>query len=147
MEKDPSSFGTIATGPSEVRLDYRLKAGEESSQYVGMAADLNGSPTDANAIVLRLRASKPDRVLVQLRSAGGARQIASVFVAAEERRFVLPVSMFRPAERSQGRFDLREASSLLIVADLTNHVAGASGAPRSFRGFARPGPVTHRAER
>jgi len=129
IEKDTSSSGAIVTGPSHARLDYRLKAGEETSQYVAMVADVSSLPPDADAIVLRLRSSKPDRVLVQMRSAvhGGARQIASVFVSAEERRVVLAVRGFRPAERNQARFDLHEASSLLIVADLTNHLPGASG--------------------
>jgi hypothetical protein len=129
IEKDAGSSGAIVEGPDETRFEYRLKAGDEDSQYVALVADVAGVPPEANALMLRLRSSKPDRVLVQLRSAahGGARLIASVFVSPDIAEVVVPLSSFRVGERDQARFELQEASSLLIVADLTNHVAGASG--------------------
>ena len=129
IEKDSSSSGSIVETAGEIRLDYRLKAGGETSQYVAMVTDLPPDPPDADGLVLRLRSTKADRVLVQLRSAshGGARMVASAFVSPEGREIPLEVTMFRPVDPDGARFDLREASSLLIVADLTNHVPGASG--------------------
>jgi len=129
VEKDDSSSGTVVNGSGESRFEYRLKAGDETSQYAAMVADLRSPPAAANAIVLRLRSSKPDRVLIQLRSAsrGGARLVASAYVSPEPRDITLDMGMFRSAERPEVRFEVREASSLLIVADLTNHAPGASG--------------------
>jgi hypothetical protein len=129
IEKDAASSGSVTKRTAEATLEYRLKAGEETSQYVAMAADLTGVPPDANAVLLRLRSSNPDRVMVQLRSAsrGGARLIASAFVSPDVREIAIGLPMFRSAERDQARFDLRESSSLLIVADLTNHLPGAAG--------------------
>jgi hypothetical protein len=149
IEKDPASSGAVTKRTAEATLEYRLKAGEETSQYVAMAADLTGVPPDANAVLLRLRSSNPDRVMVQLRSAarGGARLIASAFVSPDVREITIGLPMFRSAERDRARFDLREASSLLIVADLTNHLPGAAGdievSGVSFARVRPAGPAGH----
>jgi hypothetical protein len=64
----------------------------------------------------------------QLRLGGGERWVRSFFVEGDSRRIMIPVSELVPADGPDAsRPDFRQATSLLLVIDLTNARPGASG--------------------
>jgi hypothetical protein len=128
IEKDPGSSAVLRTANGQVELEYALKKGSRTSQYVALAADLPAS-VKFRAVRLRISADRPNRVSVQLRRADGARWGRSLFVDATPFETDEPVARLRPMESGQegGTFDSASVKSVLLVVDLTNAGPGRSG--------------------
>jgi hypothetical protein len=128
VEKDPESTGVVAAERGAMRLDYTLKAGERTSQYVAAAADLRPPVPPYDRILFTAEAAAPMRVSVQLRFGGGERWVSSVFVEPDARRVIIPVEeLVRAGDRSTPRPDFRQVTSILFVVDLINALPGSSG--------------------
>lgn len=124
VEKDPASSATLAAGPPPV-LHYTLQSGERGSQYVAVAAPLSGKVF--GAIRVRLRADRPMRVSLQLRSADGRRWRKSIYVEVTARDLIVPITRLAAVEGRSEPVQSTEIESLLLVIDLVNAVPGASG--------------------
>lgn len=137
VESDPESSGSSQSAADDVRLTYRLKSGTRSSQFVALVSEFRGIDPGASAVLLRARASQPMRLSVQLRFNGDAdrRWGRSIYLDASDREVVLPLGDLRyrgPADRAAaaGAVPLppvTEATSLLLVVDLTNALPGSAG--------------------
>ena len=128
VEKDERSRGGIDVRDGEAVLNYELKAGDRTSQYVAAAASLDPPLPEFDRVLLTAAASRPMRVSAQLRFGGGDRWLRSFYVDGDPRRIVIPISELVPADAPTGpRPDFRGATSLLLVIDLTNAKPGASG--------------------
>jgi hypothetical protein len=124
VEKDPYSKAVLTAGPPTV-LQYTLRAGERSNQYVAVAAHLSGQVF--RAVRLQLRADRPVRISLQLRRPDGRRWRASIYLDDSSRDLVVTLDQLASVD---GRFEpaiATEMNSLLLVADLVNAVPGASG--------------------
>lgn len=128
-EASPGSTAAAAAQGAGVSLTFALAGGSPASQFAALVGDLAAVPDDAEAIVLRGRASRPMRVSVQLRFPGDgqARWIRSVYLDQSERELVIPLDRLRPADASGPRPPLSRSGSLLFVVDLTNAKPGAEG--------------------
>ena len=106
----------------------------------------HGSPTDANAIVLRLRASTPDRVSGPVAVRGrGARRIASV-VRVGRGAAVRATSSDVSSCRAQPTAGSTPRGIVAADRRRPDEPRGRGfRRPRGFRGRARPGPLTQRA--
>jgi hypothetical protein len=128
VEKDSGSRGTIDVRDGEALLEFELKPGDRTSQYVAAAASLDPPLPDFDRVLLTAAASGPMRVSAQLRFGGGERWVRSFYVEGDSRRIILPVSELVPADGpAASRPDFRQATSLLLVVDLTNARPGAAG--------------------
>jgi hypothetical protein len=143
VESAAESAGEIAADGESLGLRYRLRGGEERSQFVAFVVDLRNVPADVNTIVFRGRADAPMRVSPQLRfgDAGDARWTSSVYLDQAERAVRIPFEMLRAADaetRPDGgdaarptlppvRPAANRATSLLFVVDLTNARPGDEG--------------------
>jgi hypothetical protein len=136
IERDAISSGTLRPAPGGVdgalQLDYALGASEPA--WVAAVLALPPAARQALAIDsvvrLRLRASQPLRLSVQLRSGSETRDLRwrrSVFLDVAERAVVLPVATFDPVGPDAASQPLASADGLLLVIDRTNAAAGASG--------------------
>ena len=129
VEHDPASKGTLSRVGGAPRLEYSLLAGERASQFVALAAELPPGLPAFDSVVFTGAASAPMRVSVQLRFRGrGDRWVRSVYLSPEPRAVHVRISDLVPAGSGGAtRPDVREATALLFVVDLTNAAPGASG--------------------
>ena len=131
IEKDQGSEGAVRAEDrsGEVVFDYRLRAGPRVSQFVALAANLPRELAPFDAIAFTARSSSPVRISVQLRFAGDgdARWKKSVFVSSAPEATTLRIADLRRADGPERRPDANRATSLLLVADLTNARPGDSG--------------------
>ena len=129
-EFDPDSSALVLRDQQEVGLWFRLREGEEASQFAALVTDIDGVPDGATHLSFRGRADRPMRVSVQLRFAngGGARWRQSVYLDPSTREAVVPLEALRAADGS-GRPvpPLQHATSVLFVVDLTNARPGQQG--------------------
>jgi hypothetical protein len=126
IEKDPASSATLRTGDTDATLEYRLAEGDRKGQFVAMATDLNRQPF--GRIDLSLAGDRPMRVSVQLRTADGRRWGKSSYVDPGGSTLQVAVDTLRPASGvDQGSFTAADATSLLLVIDLTNAAPGRTG--------------------
>lgn len=129
IEKDRTSSAILRTSAHAVEFEYTLGAGARNSQFVALATDLQPSPRQTfQSIRIGLAADRPMRLSVQLRRGDGRRWGRSVYVDSTPALVGVPVSALRPIEQgSAATLDSRDASSLLLVVDLTNAVPGHRG--------------------
>jgi hypothetical protein len=127
VEKDPQSSARISGNSQVITLDYRLAAGERTSQFTAAAADVRGLP-ESSHLVFRGRATRPMRVAVQLRFApDDARWIRSEYLDTEEREVRVALRDLVSADRSGGQMpSLSTVRSILFVVDLVNARPGDS---------------------
>lgn len=126
IEKDPSSSATLRSAETSATLEFRLAEGARRAQFVAMATDLNAH--DFARIDLRLTADRPMRVSVQLRSADGRRWGRSYYVDPAGTVIEVPVAALLPVDGGGGGpIAGRDATSLLLVVDLTNAAPGRTG--------------------
>lgn len=128
VEKDARSTAAVNADGGAIGFDYRLAAGERQSQFVALVTHLADlQPFDA--VRFTGRADAPCRVSVQLRFAedGEQRWIKSVYLDSSERDVVVRVADLVAADGSAQRPDVRRATSLLFVVDLTNARPGTGG--------------------
>ena len=98
VEKDQGSQGGIDVRDGEAVLNYELKAGDRTSQYVAAAAALDPPLPEFDRILLTAAASGPMRVSAQLRFGGGDRWLRSSTSTRQPRRIVIPISELVPAD-------------------------------------------------
>ncbi len=127
IEKDPGSSAILRTSRG-VELEYTLRPGPRASQYVAIAAPLSTAAIDG--VRLTLAASRPSRVSIQLRTAGGLRWRRSEYVSTDPRTVALRTADFRPIDRARDSPAGQPLTNLLIVIDLTNASPGRSGTLR-----------------
>jgi hypothetical protein len=128
VEKDAGSRGALGVRDGETVLDFELKSGDRTSQYVAAAASLAPPLPEFDRLLLTASASGPMRVSAQLRFGGGERWVRSFYAEGDSRRIMLPVKELVPADGPPAPPpDFRQATSLLFVIDLTNARPGASG--------------------
>ena len=125
FEKDPTSTSRLRTGDTSATLEFRLGDGERAGQFVAMATDLQRH--EFATIDLTLAGDRPMRVSVQLRTADGRRWGRSYFVDPAGSSLQVPVAALAPIGHD-GRLTSTEATSLLLVIDLTNAGPGRTGA-------------------
>lgn len=130
IEKDPGSSATLRVGEFEVALEYKLAAGERSSQFVALASDLRRQAF--RAIDLTLAGDRPLRVSVQLRRGDAARWGRSYYVDPAGTRLMVPLVDLRPigSATAEGQISAADATSILVVVDLTNANPGRAGVLR-----------------
>jgi hypothetical protein len=132
IEKDPSSSAVVRTGDTSATLEFRLSDGERAGQFVALATDIERQ--SFGSIDLSLAADRPMRVSVQLRSAEGKRWGRSYYVDRQPSSVRVPVSALSPIGSTSGeRIESTEATSLLLVVDLTNAEPGARRFPYRSR--------------
>ena len=133
FEKDPASSAVVKTRGGEVSLEYKLGAGERSSQFVALGTDLQPQPF--TAIELTMAGDRPLRVSVQLRRADGARWGRSYYVDPAGSSLRIPIADLKPVGGgdANARIPAGEATSLLLVIDLANANPGRSGVLRVSR--------------
>jgi len=127
-EASTGSRASVGVGKSEVRFTYELAGGRPASQFAALVNDLRDLP-DISAIALRASASHPMRISAQLRFAqdGLRRWKRSFYLDQAERTIRIPIAALRPADGPGPMPPTSRATSLLLVADLTNAVPGARG--------------------
>lgn len=133
VEKDRGSTASIVPGQSEVDFFYKLRGPGRGSQYAAAVADLQGRTLSGGAIALTVTAVRPARLSLQLRyrGDGGARWGRSLYVDATPREIRIPLASLIPADRQLGPAPpLARATSLMLVADLTNALPGAANTIR-----------------
>jgi hypothetical protein len=138
VEKDPGSTATVTVSDGQPTLAYTLLPGGRVSQFAALATDLARVPGQVQGIGLTASAQRPGRVSIQLRypQQGGVRWGTSVYVDPIPRHHTITLDRLRPLDRQPGPApDPTSASTLLVVADLTNarpgdsnviHVSGVS---------------------
>ena len=126
IEKDAASSATLRTGDVDATLEFKLAEGERHGQFVAMATDLSRQPFQS--IDLGVAGDRPMRVSVQLRTADGRRWGKSYYVDPAGSTLHVAVNSLRPIGGVDlGSFTATDATSLLLVIDLTNAVPGRSG--------------------
>jgi hypothetical protein len=125
IEKDPSSSAMLRTGATDATLEFKLGDGPRRSQFVALATDLQ---PPLSAIDMSLSGDRPMRVWVQLRATDGARWGRSYYVDPAGSLLHVPVSALAPIGSTSG--PVRDATSLLLVIDLTNAQPGRTGVLR-----------------
>ena len=125
IEKDPSSSATLRTGATDVTLAFKLGDGPRNGQFVALGTDVK---PPVNGIDLSLSADRPMRVWVQLRAPAGGRWGRSYYVDPAGVAIHVPAASLAPIGTPPG--NLRDATSLLLVVDLTNAEPGRAGTLR-----------------
>ena len=126
IEKDAASSGILRTGDFDATLEYKLGEGQRGAQFVAMATDLARQPFEI--IDLGLAGDRPMRVSVQLRTADGRRWGKSFYVDPAGSALRVGLSDMRAiGVMDQGPLSASDATSLLLVIDLTNAAPGRSG--------------------
>jgi hypothetical protein len=125
IEKDATSSAILRTSGGEVSLQYQLGPGERNNQFVALATDLQ--PQAFSVVDLSLSGDRPLRVSVQMRAADGRRWGRSYYVDPKGTALRVPVSALTPIGSATGAPDTTQASSLLLVIDLTNAAPGRAG--------------------
>lgn len=130
LQKDAASDGEVRIADDRsVTVGYRLAPGPKGNQFVALAVDIVSAVVEQ--IAVEAEASGPMRLSVQLKFPGGdERWVKSVYVDANRRTVVVPVSqMVRSDRQPRPMPPTTAATSLLFVSDLTN---AAPGSERTF---------------
>jgi hypothetical protein len=130
VEHDPSSSGSLTSAGAELRLDYRLGTGDRRSQFVALAADVEGGLPDFTGLRVIGRASRPMRLSVQVRYPGDedSRWGRSVYLSEEPRSIaVARDGMVQMNQQGSAMPSPATARSILFVVDLTNARPGDAG--------------------
>lgn len=136
IEKDERSHGRVsipaARPGGEVQFEYRLREDARASQFVALSTDLPQNLRPFDAITFNATSAAPQRLSVQLRFAGdpSARWGRSVYLDSTDRTIIVPIDDMRRADGPVARPDVRRATSLLFVVDLTNARPGDAGTIR-----------------
>ncbi len=122
----------IAPGalPGAMSWRYALAPGRPTGQFAAVQLPVAGGLASFDRVRLRVKASHPARVWVQLRApVGQVERWGTTFYAdTEEREIDVPLSAFGPiGVTSSARPPLDRVDSLLIVADTLNVLPGTSG--------------------
>jgi hypothetical protein len=129
IEKDPSSSALLRTSDHDVALEYKLGDGPRNSQFAALATDLRRQTF--SAIDLSLAGDRPLRVSVQVRRADGGRWGRSYYVGPAGTSLRIPIADLRPiAGTTPGTVSAPDATSILLVIDLSNAAPGRSGVLR-----------------
>ena len=139
VEHDPASSAAVAPADGGVRFDFQLGGGERRSQFAALVQDLPPDARTFDHIVLPLSAGRPMRLSVQLRFAqdAGGRWGRSIYLDAGPCTALVSVSRLRRIEGPGAMPAMRQATSLLLVADLVNARPGDGGSVAV--GITRPG--------
>jgi hypothetical protein len=134
IEHEPTSVGAleIATGFSgpELRLRYGLSAGLSAGPFVTFAYDVPPGMLMSDRLTFTVRAEKPMRMSVQLRTDGGDgnRWQKSVYVStADEKRTVFFADFVPVGAAPAAPASLADIRTILFVVDTTNTKPGSSG--------------------
>ena len=127
-EVSSGSKASVGVGKSDIRFTYELAGGNPASQFAALVHDLRDVP-ESSAIAFRASASYPMRISAQLRFAedGLRRWKRSFYLDQTERTVRIPIADLRPADGPGPMPSSGRATSLLLVADLTNAMPGARG--------------------
>jgi hypothetical protein len=130
IEKDGASSAVVRTTGAEVALEYTLGGGGRAGQFVALASDLRAQAF--GGVDLALRSDRPMRVSVQLRTADGTRWGRSYYVDPAGSAIHVAVAELAPmgGRPSGAPLTSMDATSLLLVVDLTNAEPGRAGALR-----------------
>ena len=129
VEKSQGSEGTAGSaGGGAVALKYALRGDPPASQFAALVTDLPRN-IDFAEVSFSGRSNRPVRASLQLRFADddNARWRKSVYVDEGSRPFRIAVDSLRRADGPLQRPDVRRATSLLFVVDLTNARPGDAG--------------------
>jgi hypothetical protein len=131
VEHSPQSEGAVSVPSREGTIQFTFGLGQERGFSPYAAAARRVDVSGASAIEFRIRADRPMRVSVQLRSPSGGpdgrRWRRSVHADTEDRLVRLPISEFVPVPPTSTQPDLSIIDSLLFVVDTVNADPGASG--------------------
>jgi hypothetical protein len=110
---------------------FALAEGARASQYAAFATDDIGTLSWAQWLRLRLSATAPMRVSIQLREplpGGDAHRWArSIVIGPEDTPLVVPIAEFRAVGNAAGPPPVGRIRSLLVVVDTVNTPPGRSG--------------------
>jgi hypothetical protein len=133
VEQDPTSLGAVnvvetgITRQPALRWRFGLSSGAAAGQFVALIADLTHGAASSNRVAFTIRAERPMRISVQLRTERDRWQ-RSVYVEAFNREQTVLFDDLRPAgPTASDKPLLADVRSLLFVVDTTNTKPGASG--------------------
>ena len=129
IENSDGSDGSSSITGGAVEFAYRLRGGPPASQFVALVADLPRGLAEFRGVSFTGQASAPTRLSVQFRFAedGSARWRKSVYFDEQPRPSSVAVEHLRRVDGPPQRPDIRRATSVLFVVDLTNARPGDSG--------------------
>jgi hypothetical protein len=129
IEHSDGSDGSSSVTDGAVEFAYRLRGGPPASQFVALVADLPRGLAEFRGVSFTGQASAPTRLSVQFRFAedGSARWRKSVYFDEQPRRSSVAVEHLGRVDGPPQRPDIRRATSVLFVIDLTNARPGDSG--------------------
>ncbi len=134
VEQDPTSLGAVEpveTGIARLpalRWRFGLAGGALASQFAALIADVPQGMSTSDRVAFTVRAERPMRLSVQLRTTEKDRWQRSVYVDTFNRDVTVFVDDFQPAgTTSVDRPPLADVRNLLFVVDTTNTKPGASG--------------------
>ena len=129
IENSDGSDGSSSITDGAVEFAYRLRGGPPASQFVALVADLPRGLAEFRGVSFTGQASAPTRLSVQFRFAedGSARWRKSVYFDEQPRPSSVAVEHLRRVDGPPQRPDIRRATSVLFVVDLTNARPGDSG--------------------
>jgi hypothetical protein len=116
-------------GAGRVRFEWRL--GAEPATFAAAALPVAGGLAGADRLSVRIAASRPMRVWLQLRrpAAGGQRWGRSVYAETTPRMVTVPLASLLPLDgQGTGALPLAEITALLVVVDTVHHRPGSAGA-------------------
>ncbi len=133
VEQDPTSLGAVnvvetgTTRQPALRWRFGLSSGAAAGQFVALIADLTHGAASSDRVAFTIRAERPMRISVQLRTERDRWQ-RSVYVEAFNREQTVLFDDLRPAgPTASDKPPLADVRSLLFVVDTTNTKPGASG--------------------
>jgi len=133
VEQDPTSLGAVevvdtgTTRQPALRWRFGLSSGAAGGQFVALITDLPHGLTASDRVAFTIRAERPMRVSVQLRT-GHDRWQRSVYVEAFNREATVMFDDMLPAgPTATVKPPLADVRSLLFVVDTTNTKPGTSG--------------------
>ncbi len=133
VEQDPTSLGAVnvvetgTTRQPALRWRFGLSSGAAAGQFVALIADLTHGAASSDRVTFTIRAERPMRISVQLRTERDRWQ-RSVYVEAFNREQTVLFDDLRPAgPTAADKLPLADVRSLLFVVDTTNTKPGASG--------------------
>jgi hypothetical protein len=133
VAQDPTSLGAVnvvetgTTRQPALRWRFGLSSGAAAGQFVALIADLTQGAASSDRVAFTIRAERPMRISVQLRTERDRWQ-RSVYVEAFNREQTVLFDDLRPAgPTASDKPPLADVRSLLFVVDTTNTKPGASG--------------------
>jgi hypothetical protein len=133
VEEDPTSLGAVdlaltgTTSEPALRWRFGLSSAPAAAQYVALIVDLPHGVEPSDRVAFTIRAERPMRISVQLRTARDRWQ-RSVHIEAFNREQTVLFDDFQPAgPTASGRPALGDVRSLMFVVDTTNTKPGTSG--------------------